>query len=52
MMAQACGYQPGDFIHAGDAHIYTNHMEQIELQLSRNQRHFPRSKSIQIEQIF
>jgi thymidylate synthase len=42
MMAQACGYQPGDFIHTfGDAHIYTNHMEQIELQLSREPKTLP-----------
>ncbi len=36
MMAQVCGLQPGDFIHTlGDAHIYSNHEEQIALQLSR-----------------
>jgi thymidylate synthase len=36
MLAQVCGLQPGDFIHTlGDAHIYTNHQEQIALQLTR-----------------
>ncbi len=36
MVAQVCGLQPGDFVHTfGDAHLYTNHQEQIELQLSR-----------------
>ena len=45
MMAQACGYQPGDFIHTfGDAHIYTNHMEQIKLQLSRKPKTLPTLK--------
>ena len=45
MMAQACGYQPGDFIHTfGDDHIYTNHMEQIKLQLSREPKTLPTLK--------
>lgn len=36
MVAQVCGLEAGDFIHTlGDAHLYSNHMEQAELQLSR-----------------
>ena len=42
MIAQVCDLQPGEFIHTfGDAHIYNNHMEQIELQLSREPRPLP-----------
>jgi thymidylate synthase len=42
MVAQVCGYQPGDFVHTlGDAHLYSNHLEQTRLQLSRATRALP-----------
>ncbi|MFN4763859.1 thymidylate synthase [Gillisia sp. Q332] len=42
MIAQVCDLEPGEFIHTfGDAHIYTNHIEQVELQLSREPRKLP-----------
>ena len=45
MVAQVCGLKPGDFVHTfGDLHIYSNHMEQVKLQLSREPRALPRMK--------
>lgn len=45
MIAQVCNLEPGDFIHTfGDAHIYSNHFEQVELQLSRDIRPYPTMK--------
>ncbi len=42
MLAQVCNLEPGDFIHTlGDAHIYNNHLEQANLQLSRGPRTLP-----------
>lgn len=42
MMAQVCGLKEGEFVHTfGDAHIYTNHFEQIKLQLSREPKPLP-----------
>jgi thymidylate synthase len=43
MVAQVCGYQPGDFVHTlGDAHLYSNHLDQTRLQLSRPLRPLPK----------
>ena len=45
MMAQVCDLEVGDFVHTlGDAHIYTNHFEQVELQLSRDCKKLPTMK--------
>jgi thymidylate synthase len=45
MMAQVCNLQPGDFIHTfGDAHLYNNHIEQTNLQLTREPRPLPTMK--------
>lgn len=54
MIAQVCDLQVGEFIHTfGDAHIYNNHMEQLELQLSRECRPLPTMKlNTEIKNIF
>lgn len=45
MMAQVCDLKPGDFVHTfGDAHIYSNHYDQIDLQLSRTPKALPEMK--------
>lgn len=45
MIAQVCGLKPGEFVHTmGDAHIYSNHVEQIKLQLSREPKKLPTMK--------
>ncbi|TKC19598.1 thymidylate synthase [Robertmurraya kyonggiensis] len=45
MVAQVCDLEPGEFVHTlGDAHIYNNHIEQVELQLSREPYPLPKMK--------
>jgi thymidylate synthase len=45
MVAQVCDLEPGEFIHTfGDAHIYSNHLEQVNLQLSRECRTLPQMR--------
>jgi len=45
MVAQVCNLKPGTFVHTlGDAHIYSNHFEQVELQLTRDPRPLPQLK--------
>ena len=42
MVAQVTGLKPGDFVHSlGDAHLYSNHIEQARLQLTRPTRPLP-----------
>jgi thymidylate synthase len=42
MVAQVCGLQPGEFVHTfGDLHLYSNHIEQARLQLTREPRPLP-----------
>jgi len=43
MVAQVCGLEVGDFVHTlGDAHLYANHLEQVDLQLSRDTMALPK----------
>ena len=43
MIAQVCGLKPGEFVHTlGNAHIYSNHFEQVKLQLTREPLPLPR----------
>lgn len=45
MLAQVCGLEPGEFVHTfGDVHLYNNHLEQAELQLTRDFRELPTLK--------
>jgi len=54
MIAQVCGLGVGDFVHTlGDAHLYSNHLEQARLQLTREPRALPRLKlSPQVKSVF
>ena len=43
MLAHVTGYAPGDFVHSmGDAHIYSNHVEQVQTQLARTPKALPK----------
>jgi thymidylate synthase len=45
MVAQVCGFKPGEFIHTfGDTHLYLNHLEQAREQLAREPRTLPTMK--------
>ena len=54
MIAHVCNLEVGDFVHTfGDAHIYNNHIDQINLQLSRKPRKLPALKiKRKVESIF
>ena len=54
MMAQVCDLEPGEFIHTlGDAHIYNNHIEQVQLQLTRDTKDLPKMKiNSEVKSIF
>jgi thymidylate synthase len=54
MVAQVAGLEPGEFVHTfGDVHLYSNHMEQAKLQLSREPRGLPAMKlNSEVEDVF
>lgn len=54
MIAQVCDLELGEFVHTlGDTHIYTNHLEQVKLQLTREPRSLPKMKlNKQVKSIF
>lgn len=54
MIAQVCHLQPGEFVHSfGDVHIYSNHLEQVKLQLTRDPRPLPTMQiNLEVSDIF
>ena len=54
MLAHVTGYEPGDFVHSiGDAHIYSNHLDQVQTQLSRTPKPLPQLRiTRQVTSIF